>query len=149
MVSWQTVVLSLGAAMLTAGVALAIGILNNRTQRGLHLRTKQIDAASDFSSRLKGAGEALRHARTHPQSERARQDAQHLVGELSPLVGTISLLFGMHTTVEQEASAAVHGLERARDLLAEEDPAGWQAAMDESLGRRAKFEEAARKAVGA
>ena len=55
----------------------------------------------------------------------------------------------MHTTVEQEASAAVHGLERARDLLAEEDPAGWQAAMDESVRRRAKFEEAARKAVGA
>ena len=104
MLSWQTVVLSLGAAMLTAVVDAVVV---------------------------------------------ARQDAQHLVGELSPLVGTISLLFGMLTTVEQEASAAVHGLERARDLLAEEDPAGWQAAMDESLGRRAKFEEAARKAVGA
>jgi hypothetical protein len=107
-----------------------------------------VEAASDFSKRFTGATDAVRYALDHAGDEGARHNASHLVGEVTPLLGPLSLLFGDGSAVAEEASAALRELESARDALAAGDLARAGSASDTSRDHRVAFEAAARKVVG-
>lgn len=147
-VSWQTVVISLGAAFLTGTAAVLVAVLNIRAQRRQQLQTRRVEAASDFSKRFTGATDALRYALEHSDDEGARHNASHLVGEVTPLLGPLSLLFGDGSTVAREGTAALRKLEAARDALGAGDLQRAEAAAAASRDHRVGFESAARKVVG-
>lgn len=147
MVSWQTVVISLGAALLTGTAAVLVAVLNIRAQRRQQLQTRRVEAASDFSKRFTGAADAVGYALAHPDDSGALGNAAHLVGEVTPLLGPLSLLFGDGTAVEREAGAALRNLEAARDRLAAGDLTGAGKAVESSRAHRVAFEDAARKVV--
>lgn len=148
MVSWQTVVISLGAAFLTGTAAVLVAALNIRAQRRQQLQIRRVEAASDFSKRFTGASDAVRYALEHPEDAGARHNASHLVGEVTPLLGPLSLLFGDGSAVEREATAALRELETARDALNAGDHGRAEAAAAASREHRVGFESAARKVVG-
>jgi ABC-type Fe3+ transport system permease subunit len=143
-VSWQTVVLSISAALITGTAAITVAWMNMRSQRRQQAQTRRVEAASDFSKQLAGATNAVGFALDHPE---AVGNAAHLVGEAGPLLGPVSLLFGAGSDVTQDAAAAVAELENAVRAIESGDGAGAAAALNAGALARERFEHAARRVV--
>jgi hypothetical protein len=144
---WQTVALSLGAAFLTGSFAVVNVWLNIRAQRRQQLHTRQVEAASDFSRRFIGASDAVRYAIGHPDDARAAENAPQLTGEVTPLLGAISLLFGAGSEADRGARAALDDLRDAGAAVKAGDPDAAGERLTASAASRARFEAAVRNVV--
>ena len=147
MVSWQTVVLSVSAALITGTAAVTVAWMNIRSQRRQQLQVRRVEAASDFSKQLAGATKAARFALDHPADRGALANAGHLAGETTPLLGPVSLLFGAGSEATRAAESAVAELEEAVRAAEAGDRPRALAGLDASGKRRLAFENAARRVV--
>jgi hypothetical protein len=145
---WQTVAVSLGAAFLTGSFAILVSWLNVRAQRREQLRVRRVEAASDFSKRFIGASDAVRYAIDHPDDSAAADNAPHLTGEVTPLLGPLSLLFRSGSDTDQAARAAFEDLRRAGGAVKARDYEAAEERLAESDASRARFEDAVLKVVG-
>lgn len=145
---WQTVAVSLGAAFLTGSFAILVSWLNVRAQRREQLRVRRVEAASDFSKRFIGASDAVRYAIDHPADSAAADNAPHLTGEVTPLLGPISLLFRSGSDADQAARAAFEDLRGAGGAVKARDYEAAEERLTESEASRARFEEAVLKVIG-
>ena len=148
MVSWQTVVLSVSAALITGTAAVSVAWMNIRSQRRQQLQVRRVEAASDFAKQLAGATKAARFALDHPEDRGALGNAAHLTGETAPLLGPVSLLFGAGSDVTRAADAAVDELDDAVRAAEAGDHTRALAGLDASADRRLAFEDAARRVAG-
>jgi hypothetical protein len=155
---WQTVAVSLGAAFLTGSFALLVGWLNSRAQRRVaslnieaqereQLRVRRVEAASDFSKRFTGASDAVRYAIDHRDDSEAADNAPHLTGEVTPLLGPLSLLFRSGSDPERAARAAFEDLRRAAEAVKARDYEAAEERLAESDASRARFEDAVLKVI--
>jgi hypothetical protein len=145
---WQTVAVSLGAAFLTGSFAILVSWLNVRAQRREQLRVRRVEAASDFSKRFIGASDAVRYAIDHPDDSAAADNAPHLTGEVTPLLGPISLLFRSGSDADQAARAAFEDLRGAGGAVKARDYEAAEERLAESDASRARFEDAVLKVIG-
>jgi hypothetical protein len=156
---WQTVAVSLGAALLTGSFAILGAWLNSRTQRRIaslnieaqqreQLRVRRVEAASDFSKRFTGASDAVRYAIDHRDDSEAADNAPHLTGEVTPLLGPISLLFRSGSDADQAARAAFEHLRRAGGAVKGRDYEAAEKRLAESDASRERFEDAVLEVVG-
>jgi hypothetical protein len=156
---WQTVAVSLGAALLTGSFAILGAWLNSRTQRRIarlnieaqereQLRVRRIEAASDFSKRFTGASDAVRYALKHQEDGEAADNAQNLPGEVTPLLGPISLLFRSGSDADRAARAAAEDLRRAGGAVKGREYKAAEERLAESEASRRRFEDAVLEAVG-
>ena len=156
---WQTVALSFGVAFLTGSFAILGAWLNSRTQRRVallnieaqereQLRVRRVEAASDFSKRFTGASDAVRWAIGHRDDSDAVNKASHLTGEVTPLLGPLSLLFRSGSDAEQAARAAFDHLRRAAEAVKTRDYEGAEESLAESNATRERFEQAVLKVIG-
>ncbi len=110
---------------------------------------RRIEAASDFSKRFNGAADAVAYGGDHLEDSTAAENAQHLVGEVTPLLGPLSLLFGTGSETDRAARAAFEELRRgSEELKAGGDRGRVKDALERSTSYRAGFEAAVRKIVG-
>jgi len=144
---WQTVALSLGVAFLTGSFAFLVAWTNIRAQRREQLRVRRAEAASDFSKRFIGASDAVRYAIDHPDDAAAADNAPHLTGEVTPLLGPLSLLFGSDSETDQSAHAAFDHLRRAGESVKARDYEGGEQSLAASRASRERFEDAVRKVI--
>jgi hypothetical protein len=146
-VTWQTVVLSVSAALVTGTAAVLVAWMNISSQRRGQLQTRRVEAASDFAKRFNGATDAARFALGHPGDEGALRNAAHLAGEVTPFVGPVSLLFGDGSAVTREAEAALGALQDAVAAAGRGEREEAAATLTASAEHRAGFEAAARRVV--
>jgi hypothetical protein len=144
---WQTVALSLGVALLTGFFAFLVAWTNIRAQRREQLRARRVEAASDFSKRFIGAADAVRYAIEHQDDAAAAENAPHLTGEVTQLLGPLSLLFGSHSGADEAARAAFDHLRRAGEAVKARDYERAEERLGESEASRERFEQAVRKAI--
>jgi hypothetical protein len=144
---WQTVALSLGVALLTGSFAFLVAWVNIRAQRREQLRVRRVEAASDFSKRFIGASDAVRYSIDHPDDAAAADNAPHLAGEVTPLLGPLSLLFRSGSDAEQGARAAFEHLRRASASVKARDYEGAEQSLVASKASRERFEDAVLKVV--
>jgi hypothetical protein len=128
--SWENVAVGLGTTAIAAGVALAVALAQIRSRRMEELRTRRIEAASEFAKRFAGAAGAVLHAiRQRGEKDAAggdsRTNADHLVGELRPFLGPITLLLGADSQAAEKSS-------EARDALASAVAALWDSRWDDA-----------------
>lgn len=145
---WQTVVVSLGAAFLTGSFAILVAWHNTRVQRREQFRGRQIEAASDFSKRFIGASDAVRYGIDHPPDPAAVHNAVQLTGEVTPLLGPLSLLFGTDSDADRAARAALTHLRRAGEAVKAYDHGRAEEGLADSDVSRERFEKAVRTVVG-
>lgn len=145
---WQTVVVSLGAAFMTGSFAILVARLNIRAQRREQFRVRRVEAASDFSKRFIGASDAVRYSIDHPDDRAAADNAPHLTGEVTPLLGPLSLLFGTGSEADRAARAALDDLRRASEAVKAREGEHADEHLAESDVSRARFEAAVRDVVG-
>jgi hypothetical protein len=145
---WQTVALSLGVALLTGSFAFLVAWTNIRAQRREQLRVRRVEAASDFSKRFIGASDAVRYAIDHPDDAAAADNAPHLTGEVTPLLGPLSLLFGSGSDAEEAARDAFEHLREAAAAARARDYDRAEARLVASQASRERFEKAVLKVVG-
>jgi hypothetical protein len=144
---WQTVALSLGAAFLTGFFAVLVAWLSIRAQRQEQLRVRRVEAASDFSKRFIGASDAVRYAIDHPDDPAAADNAPYLAGEVTPLLGPLSLLFRSGSDAEQAARASFEHLRRAGTSVKARDYEGAEQSLAASEASRERFEDAVLKVI--
>jgi hypothetical protein len=144
---WEAVLIVLGPAIIAGAVACLLAWANITSQRRQDLRTRRIEAASDFSRRFIGASDALRYAIDHGGERTAASNAAYLVGEVTPLLGPLSLLFGDGSAVERRATGALADLRRASTETAGGNLPAAEEALASSRDGRASFEEAVRNEI--
>jgi hypothetical protein len=155
---WQTVAVSLGAASLTGLFAILGAWLNSRTQRRIarlnieaqereQLRVRRVEAASDFSKRFTGASDAVRYALEHQDDEEAVDNAHNLPGEVTPLLGPISLLFRSGSDADRAARAAAENLRGAGGAVKGREFEAAEERLTEGEASRRRFEDAVLEVV--
>jgi hypothetical protein len=151
--SWTTVVISIAGAVTTATTAVVLALIQVRSRRSEELRTRRIEAASEFAKRFLGAADAVSYA-IHREGQPVaggtdgRGNARQLVGELSPFLGPVSLLLGADSQAVQRATHAHRALAKAVGAL---DQSRWQdaqAALEAAQARMREFEPATLEAAG-
>jgi hypothetical protein len=145
---WQTVAVSLGAAFLTGSFAILVSWLNIRAQRREQLRVRRVEAASDYSKRFVAASDAVRYALDHRDDSAAADNAPYLAGEVTELLGPLSLLFGSRSGSDEAARAAFGQLRRAGAAVKAGDYDSAEQSLADSEASRERFEAAVLKAVG-
>lgn len=141
---WQTVAISLGAALLTGSAAILTAWLNMRAQRQQQLQVRRVEAASDFSRRFIGAADAVRYAIAHPDDEPGLNNALHLTREMAPFLGPISLLFGGDSDANAGAREAFEELRHASEAAKARDRERAEKQLTASEASRDGFEAAVR-----
>jgi hypothetical protein len=135
MPAWDTVAISIGAALITGAAALGGSILQGRHQREQQLRERRIDAAGDFStSALQAIGGIRDAVRTSPSGEPAAERKSELavlglLHEAEAHVGRVSFLFAAQSGVA-EAAATVKERLHAAELAVGREP--FQAVQDKA-----------------
>lgn len=148
MPAWATVVITLGASLLTGTSALAVAWLKSRTDRRDGWHTRQTEAASQFAMRFIGAADAARYSLDNPDDQTAVHNAVHLAGEVTPLLGPVSLLFGSGSTAAESSTGAVEQLKLAAEQLESGDRDTARTTLSQATLLRASFEDAVRAEVG-
>jgi hypothetical protein len=145
---WSTVAISLGASGITGGTAIVVAHLNIRSRREEEWRTRQLEAANDFARQFVGAANAVEYAIGRRGEENGRADAERLVGEVTPHLGSISLLLGPESAAAVRAREAVDELKHAVDELQRSAWDKAETALAASRWRNAHFEQAALDVAG-
>lgn len=148
--NWATVTISLGASLITGTAAVVVARLHIRSGREEELRTRRIEAASDFAKRFVGAADAVDYAvRQHTgdtasqdaeQREKARRDAEQLVGEVTPFLGPISLLFEETSQVPEKSRQALAELRRVVKAVQQSPWEDAESALVDAHSLRREFE---------
>jgi hypothetical protein len=152
-VSWTTVVISVAGAVTTAVTAVILALVQVRSRREEELRTRRIEAASEFAMRFVGAADAVSYAIRQEGTKDAggddgRGNAEHLVGVLSPSLGPVSLLLGADSQATQRAVAARDALAAAVAALLKSRWQDASTALSDAHARSREFEEATLKLSG-
>jgi hypothetical protein len=151
--SWTTVAISIAGTVTTAATAIILALIQVRSRRSEELRTRRIEAASEFAKRFLGAADAVSYAIRREGHEDAggtdgRGNARQLVGEVSPFLGPISLLLGAESQAMQRATDADRALAEAVAAL---DQSHWQdaqGALEAAHAHVREFESATLEAAG-
>src|SRR5919197_2183438 len=140
MPAWATVVITLGASLLTGTSALAVAWLKSRTDRRDSWHTRQTEAASEFAMRFIGAADAVQYSLDNPADEGAVHNAVHLAGEVTPLLGPVSLLFGSESAAAESSTGALEQLKLAAQQLEAGDRENARTTLFQATVLRGAFE---------
>jgi hypothetical protein len=126
MPAWDTVAISIGAALITGAAALGGSFLQGGQQRKQQLRERRIDAAADFStSALQAIGGIRDAVRTSPTGDPAadRKDdlaVLALLHDAEAKVGRVCFLFATQSGVADAAKTVKKRLHDAELAIGRE-----------------------------
>ena len=140
-------IVSVAGALITGLTAAAIAFFNVRSQRAEQWRARRLEAASDFSKRFVGGVDSVAYALAHPEDRAAADNALHLAGEVTPLLGPLSLVFGFESAADRAARSAHDDLRRAAEAAKRGDENAGRVALADASAHRSAFEAAVRAAV--
>lgn len=95
-----------------------------------------------------GAADAVQDAISHGDKWKASDDAVHLIGEITPLLGPVLLLFGPASEAAREAKDAITELWRAGAALASSRFPEASAAFRQAKVCHANFQRAVLRTLG-
>jgi hypothetical protein len=146
--SWATILIAAVTGLLASLTALIVQLAIYRFQRRAQKHTHRLEAASDFSKHFFGATDAVKYAIENMNDDDARGKANHYAGEIRPLLGRISLLFGGESAVMSQADAAATHLRNAGNEVAARNVQAARSEVGVADSRLAAFEQAFRQHEG-
>lgn len=145
--AWATVAISIGAALITGSSAVAVALWKARSDRRDSWHARQIEAASELAKRFIGAADAVSYSLGNQDDEAGVHNAVHLAGEVTPVLGPVSLLFGSDSPTAVSSAEAVEKLKQAAKCLETGDWTTAKSTLADANDLREEFEKSVRGVV--
>jgi len=145
--AWATVVISLGAALITAAAALYGSLVRGRQDRAQQLHDRRIEVAGGLSTSTLKATAAVKDTVRSPAVDPAtwkkeQQGVLDLLHDAETQVGLVSLLFGTTSDAARQANVV-------KELLRDAELLVGHKSFEEVWAQRGNVQAKAREAEGA